>query len=140
MEPQLCHHFQYLCQHWCSIYWFLICCIIKNWSIIWYHLTGKSYYTIAVSLDVKVISFIKIIFKFTFVKHWNLCIITVVLDIMFKERTVYLKRNCNFIIKLMKKYKIICSYFYWKNSVQRFYVDVFVNQIGTEMLFYFWKF
>ena len=43
VEPQLCHIWQLLWQHWCSIYWFLIHCMINNGYSIWYHLMRSSY-------------------------------------------------------------------------------------------------
>ena len=88
----------------------LIHCITKKWSSIWYHLMEISYYPIAASPDVKVVSFIKIIFKGIFVKNWNWCIRKVVLDTILKRRTIYLTRNFHFVIELMRKYRNIGSY------------------------------
>ena len=76
--------------------------IINNWSSIWYHLMGSFNYPIAVSLDLKV-SCLLIYFEGTFVKIWNWCIRKVVLDIMIKERTIYLTWNLHFIIEHMRK-------------------------------------
>ena len=64
----------------------------KNWSSILYHLTGRSYDPIAVSPDLKVISFIKIIFKSKIFKNWNWYINTFLLDKSL-DRKIYLTRT-----------------------------------------------
>ena len=63
VEPQLYHNCQNVCQHWCSIYWSLICYIINKWSSIWYHFMGILYYSIAVLQYLKEILFINICLK-----------------------------------------------------------------------------
>ena len=78
--------------------------------------------------------------KGTFIKNWNWCIITVALDTVMKESTVYSRSSPHFIIKPMKKYRNICSYFYCMNYVQIFFVGVSVNQTETEMFIYLWNF
>ena len=64
MEPQLCHNCQHLCQHWFSIYLFLICCVINNLYNMWYHLMSRLYLTILVCPDLKDISFIKFFLRY----------------------------------------------------------------------------
>ena len=84
------------------------------------------------------IDFIKIIFKVnTSVKDCNLCIRTVLKEKCWNKGNIYLAGNFHFIIKLTRKYKNICSYFYCMTDVKIFFVDVLSIKMELKCLFIF---
>ena len=146
--PQLCHNCHHLCQHWCYIYWFLIHCIINNWSSIWYHLMGRPNYSIAVCPEMKDISFIKIVFKGTLVKKLYWCIRKVVLEtwdifISKMKKGRYIRHYMpDSQYKSEEKYRNICSYCCFMTPVDIYFVGAscqnFVYLSQVHWLQYTW--